>query len=309
MLRFMTSSLSFSESFASCLVASLVRALLTASIVELHVFSAESAFDVILASSCLASNIGPFEAPDTAACCSVTLALTSATSFLTCAASFSAACKIVKGSAIASSLASSTDANTFAPSANFCRLASMSSTFSTTDLRSTAAAFLSRASCCVRFATSTRFEYSFFASVTFFFSSCTCVCASAARGLSFVRSALASLRGPCVQLASSADLDLTKPTAFPALFHVISSSRSMAFTKASWGENGSKYNVPWFPFVVTHPVTPLAITLHSTLCKIPPFASLGSPTNSTTSSTSNLATVLLEEISKQSVIAILLTHV
>mmetsp|Transcript_22762 Transcript_22762/g.51951 ORF Transcript_22762/g.51951 Transcript_22762/m.51951 type:complete len:346 (-) Transcript_22762:2245-3282(-) len=242
----------------------------------------------ILASSLLASSIGPLL--ESCACGSFILALASATAAMSSADSFSHSSAKLSGVSKVSNKPFA--AGLAASSSCFLRLSTFSKDSRTRVMR-VSAAFFSLTSMCALISCWTFLSTMAFADVSFCFSSLQLFSTVTTRGLSSTIFFFESATAPsAATLPISAIFAEMNTVTFLAVSTVAAIVASTSFMKSPSGEPSSKNLVPEFPVTVTQPVSPDAV-LHS-IRVIPDVSSVFfSPTASTMSSTSNLATVLL----------------
>mmetsp|Transcript_30869 Transcript_30869/g.70169 ORF Transcript_30869/g.70169 Transcript_30869/m.70169 type:complete len:285 (+) Transcript_30869:1260-2114(+) len=231
MSRFWSSSRKAVAALACAAEAILVQATFAAPTRTLPFFSVLSTLTMTLATACFASCNGPLDGLAMVAWCLLRQAFTAATSAVSAAARVSPLCRAEMGFANVSRAEPSAEVSDFNASSSFCALASMASAFSPMELRIAEAVLRSRTSCCAFFSASSFLEYSFLASTTFFLSSSTFFWALLTLGLSLDSSPLASIKGPWLQLASSAPFCLMKEDALAVFLAVSSKVLSRAFTK------------------------------------------------------------------------------
>mmetsp|Transcript_24053 Transcript_24053/g.74751 ORF Transcript_24053/g.74751 Transcript_24053/m.74751 type:complete len:762 (+) Transcript_24053:1490-3775(+) len=264
--------------------------------------STAMALPSIFANSFLASSMGPLAVLPTWASCSLMHALAAATLSAVWAWSFSASSSTEAGVGNASSSAPWTEMRGCTISSRDFRLASIAPTLATASARIASAAFRSRASMCAFFSAASFLANSTLAAATFFFRASKVVCIVVTFGRDFASSVLASASGPLgPAFASSVPFTLRRFETVVMLLFGSANAFSIALAKVENGVMASKYFVPWFPSIVTKPVFPLEMSLHSK--RVMPFESslVGLPRASTMVPGSTLPLVLLLAISKTSV--------
>mmetsp|Transcript_117126 Transcript_117126/g.377984 ORF Transcript_117126/g.377984 Transcript_117126/m.377984 type:complete len:243 (-) Transcript_117126:3045-3773(-) len=156
-----------------------------------------------------------------------------------------------------------------------------------------AAAALRSTASCLRLRSSSMHSFILFSdSATFFFICEWLYCTLLTRGLIFRSSAFVSDRGPERTDFSSSDFCSMYLEASLAASAHSCRARSIFFCMAACGEYVSKYTVPWLPAKVMKPSLSSFSALHFMRIRPMPSSFVGSPSDSTTSPTSSLRTVL-----------------
>mmetsp|Transcript_54009 Transcript_54009/g.158928 ORF Transcript_54009/g.158928 Transcript_54009/m.158928 type:complete len:288 (-) Transcript_54009:3835-4698(-) len=276
------------------------QAVFTACEEALAVLFEASTLICILASSFLASSIGPFASFGSRPCCSLMHADASAAALSCIASSFWTSSRTEAGVAkLATASLSSAFSGSAAASMLFAQASSADIFSAAGDVMASASA-RSFASTWAFFSACSFLKNSLFPRTTFFFSISKPPKAAVTFGRIFRSSIRASASGPSFRLPSSFCFLVMKldpcSRALPA-----SSSFLPSWAKKSLkGWSFSRYSVPWLPFKVMKPVLPVETTEHS-IRSMPPWSATGDPSCSRTSPGSTFVEVLPSAISKVSV--------